>query len=214
MAFGYLDGDISKANVAAGTATSDLLRLAFTYRGSIMYKMQAGMGDVVFTPLYEVLRARGVKFEFFHAVTNLGLVENAIGSISVVPQVKLASGVDEYDPLVDVKGLACWPSEPRWEQLKDGEALQKKGVDFEFDHDPLGRGAVPLKRGEDFDEVVLGIPIGALPSICGELISSNERFRRGIETSATVQTQAFQLWVRKDAAELGCAPAPVHRTLG
>ena len=73
VAFGYLDGDIDKANVAAGTATSDLLRLVFSYRGSLMYKMQAGMGDVVFTPLYEVLRCRGVRFEFFHAVTRLGL---------------------------------------------------------------------------------------------------------------------------------------------
>ncbi len=203
VAFGYLDGDISKANVAAGTATSDLLRLAFTYRGSIMYKMQAGMGDVVFTPLYEVLRARGVRFEFFHAVTKLGLAGNAIDSISVVPQVELASGVDEYDPLVDVKGLACWPSEPRWEQLADGEALRATGVDFEFDHDPLGCGPIPLKRGVDFDEVVLGIPVGALPGICGELIAHDERFRRGIETAATVQTQAFQLWARKDATELG-----------
>ena len=53
VAFGYPGGSIAAADVAAGTATSDLLRLAFSYRGSIMYKMQAGMGDAVFTPLYE-----------------------------------------------------------------------------------------------------------------------------------------------------------------
>jgi hypothetical protein len=73
VAFGYPRGSIDEADVAAGTATSDLLRLAFSYRGSIMYKMQAGMGDAVFTPLYEVLRARGVRFKFFHAVTALRL---------------------------------------------------------------------------------------------------------------------------------------------
>ena len=50
VAFGYPGGDIDKANVAAGTATNDLLRLLFSYRGSLMYKMQAGMGDVVFAP--------------------------------------------------------------------------------------------------------------------------------------------------------------------
>ena len=50
VAFGYPGGEIAAADCAAGTATSDLLRLAFSYRGSIMYKMQAGMGDAVFTP--------------------------------------------------------------------------------------------------------------------------------------------------------------------
>ena len=31
------------------------------------------MGDTIFTPFYQVLKRRGVKFKFFHAVTNLGL---------------------------------------------------------------------------------------------------------------------------------------------
>ena len=31
------------------------------------------MGDVVFTPFYGVLRARGVKFAFFHRVEELRL---------------------------------------------------------------------------------------------------------------------------------------------
>src|SRR5204863_8541251 len=86
VAFGYLEGDIAKANVAAGTATNDLLRLLFSYRGSLMYKMQAGMGDTVFSPLYEVLSRRGVKFEFFHAVTRLGLAPDMprVDSIGVV----------------------------------------------------------------------------------------------------------------------------------
>ena len=80
VAFGYPRGSIPAADVAAGTATSDLLRLAFSYRGSIMYKMQAGMGDAVFTPLYEVLRARGVRFKFFHAVTGLRLGRDESGA--------------------------------------------------------------------------------------------------------------------------------------
>ena len=51
--------------------------------------------------------------------------------------------------------------------------------------------------------MVLGIPVGALPDICGELMERDERFRRGIESAVTVQTQAFQLWSHKTAAELG-----------
>ena len=127
VAFGYPGGSNPAADVAAGTATSDLLRLAFSYRGSIMYKMQAGMGDAVFTPLYEVLRARGVRFKFFHAVTALRLGRdesgrplNRIDKIDVVEQAKLAPGRASTNPLRASKGLECWPSEPLWDQLETG----------------------------------------------------------------------------------------------
>ncbi|MGH2847914.1 MAG: NAD(P)-binding protein [Thermoleophilaceae bacterium] len=205
VAFAYPEGDIGNANCAAGTATSDLLRLVFSYRGSIMYKMQAGMGDVVFTPLYEVLRRRGVRFEFFHAVTNLGVAAqaNRIETVEVVPQVELAAGVDGYEPLVPVYGLPCWPSEPHWEQLEDGDALREAGVSFEWELNPLGHPARTLTRGRDFDEVVLGIPVGALPDICPELMQRDERFRRGVESAVTVGTQAFQLWSGRSARDLG-----------
>ena len=210
VAFAYTDGVIGQADCAAGTATSDLLRLAFSYRGSIMYKMQAGMGDTVFTPLYEVLKRRGVRFEFFHDVKRLGLARDAamVDTIEVVQQVSLAAGVDSYDPLVDVKGLPCWPSEPRWEQLRAGAerlggAAFEGGVPSEGEAAPLRGRTRTLRRGEDFDQVVLGIPVGALPDICGELMERDERFRRGIESAVTVQTQAFQLWSHKTAAELG-----------
>ena len=43
-------------------------KMFFEYRGAIFWKMAAGMGDVVFAPLYQALRRRGVGFEFFHRV--------------------------------------------------------------------------------------------------------------------------------------------------
>ncbi|MEA2361052.1 MAG: hypothetical protein QOD71_197 [Thermoleophilaceae bacterium] len=201
VAFAYPGGDIAAADCAAGTATNDLLRLVFSYRGSIMYKMQAGMGDVVFAPLYEVLKQRGVGFEFFHAVTALHPGGNGVDAIDVVRQAELAPRVAEYDPLVPVKGLACWPSEPLWDQLE----AAARGVNFEAELNPLDRPARTLERGRDFDEVVLGIPVGALPDLCGELMARDERFRRGIESAVTVRTQAFQLWSNRDAADLGWA---------
>ncbi len=201
VAFAYPGGDIDAADCAAGTATSDLLRLLFSYRGSIMYKMQAGMGDVVFAPLYEVLKRRGVRFEFFHAVTALRPGGTGVDAIEVVRQAELAPGLEEYDPLVPVKGLPCWPSEPRWDQLEPAA----QGVNFEADLNPLNRPVRTLERGQDFDEVVLGIPVGALADICGDLMARDERFRRGIESAATVRTQAFQLWSDRDAADLGWA---------
>ena len=208
VAFGYVDGHIAKADVAAGTATNDLLRLLFSYRGALMYKMQAGMGDVVFGPLYEVLRRRGVRFKFFHAVQRLGLANDAarVDEIEVVPQVELAG--EEYEPLIDVGGLPCWPSEPLWDQLAGGEELPARGVDFELEANPLGRNAMRLRRGTDFDEVVLGISVGALEPICAELSERDERFRRGLERAVTVSTQAFQLWLDRPSDELGWGHGP------
>ena len=201
VAFGFPGGSIAAADVAAGTATSDLLRLVFSYRGSFMRKMQAGMGDTVFTPVYEVLRRRGVRFKFFHEVTKLGVAghDKRVDSIEVVPQVELRDGAEEYLPLADVRGLPCWPSEPLWDQLEPAA----RGHDFELRPNPLGRDPLLLRRGEDFDAVVLGIPVGALEPICRELMARDERFRRGIERAVTVQTQAFQVWANRHGPELG-----------
>ena len=32
-------------------------------------------------------------------------------------------GDPAYEPLIEVEGLECWPSEPLWEQLADGAQL-------------------------------------------------------------------------------------------
>ena len=205
MAFAYEHGDISRPNMAAGTAIQDLLRLMFTYRGAVCFKMQAGMGDTVFTPFYEVLKRRGVQFKFFHWVSGLSLDADKrfIEEIEVVSQVELTGS--DYDPLVTVKELACWPNEPCWEQIKDGEKIRAQGVNLEWQVNPLARAPQTLRRGHDFDLVVLGISVAALSDICQELIqdAGNPRFRAMIENSHTVMTQAFQLWLARPLHRLG-----------
>jgi hypothetical protein len=206
LAFASRDGDVTRQDLAAGVALTAALRLVFTYKGAFFFKMQAGMGDTIFAPFYEVLSRRGVAFEFFHAVTRLGLTadRHAVDSIQVVPQARLA--VTTYDPLVEVNGLPCWPSEPRWEQLADGECLQRLGVDFEQEV-PSPIGGVPrvLRRGEDFDLVVLAIPPAAAAPLCAELIAdpANPKFRAMIEGLPSTMTQAFQLWVTRPLEALG-----------
>jgi uncharacterized protein with NAD-binding domain and iron-sulfur cluster len=64
-AFAFLDGNVNQPNLAAGVALSTILWVLFCYKGALLYKMQAGMGDVVFAPLYEVLKARGSTSGFF-----------------------------------------------------------------------------------------------------------------------------------------------------
>ena len=202
-AFCYDHGDPKQANIAAGKAIQDVVRLGLLYKGALYYKMQAGMGDTIFGPLYEVLRARGVKFEFFRCVTGLHLDASGktVEEIEVIQQVELNQ--PEYDPLYPVDDLPCWPNEPFWKQIKRGDELERRGVNLEQDVNPFGHDPLRLRRGEDFDEIVLGIPVGALPPICGELAAANPRFKKMLDNSATVMTQAFQLWVKPDREELG-----------
>lgn len=201
VAFAFEEGDLQKPNLAAGVALSGSLRMFLTYKGAMYWKMQAGMGDTIFSPFYEVLQRRGVKFKFFHCVDRLIVSPDAkeISAIEVVPQVSLTVG--EYDPLILVRELPCWPSEPLWDQLQDGMALRQKGINFEEEYNPLGATPVTLKKGQDFDLIVLGISLGALPYICRDIIKQDEAWQNMTQCVKTVQTQSFQVWVDKTLKE-------------
>jgi uncharacterized protein with NAD-binding domain and iron-sulfur cluster len=169
----------------------------------------AGMGDVVFAPLYTVLQRRGVKFEFFHAVRRLRLDPDdpgAVGAIEIDRQARLTSGT--YEPLYDVDGLPCWPSEPLYEQIEGGAALEEGWTRDNLNLESWWSRSVPVEqrtlvRGKDFDRVVLGISIAALPSICEELIERSPAWKRMVDEIKTVPTQALQLWFRPDLRGLG-----------
>jgi uncharacterized protein with NAD-binding domain and iron-sulfur cluster len=203
LVFAYEEGDHSVPNLAAGKALQAMMRIGTEYKGAVLWKMQAGMGDTVFSPLYDVLSARGARFRFFHSVTKLGVSEDgaAVSTIEVQPQAHPAEA--PYDPIVSVDGLRCWPCEPKWDLLCEGAQLERAGVDLEHDLNPLGLDPITLRAGEDFDEVVLAIPVGALPPICGELAAANARFEQMLDSSSTVMTQGIQLWLAELASELG-----------
>jgi uncharacterized protein with NAD-binding domain and iron-sulfur cluster len=203
LVFAYERGDPNRPNIAAGVALRTMLRTGWTYKGAFAWKMQAGMGDTVFTPLYEVLKRRGVKFAFFHRVEKLGLAadKKSIETIDVTVQATPKAG--DYRPLVDVKGLPCWPSEPLYDQLVEGEELRQGRIDLESAWTPWPGVARTLRRGHDFDLVVLGISVAALPHLTRELMAANPRWADMLAHVQTVQTQAFQVWLDRDAAQLG-----------
>jgi uncharacterized protein with NAD-binding domain and iron-sulfur cluster len=196
--------------LGAGTILHALLRMVSTYKGAILYRMQAGMGDTVFVPLYEVLRRRGVRFEFFSSVQQLELStdKRRIERIVVDRQATLRGG--EYEPLIDVDGLPCWPAVPLYEQLVEGDEIRLGGHNLEsfWNQWPAVAQDV-LEAGRHFDSVVLGISLGALPYVCRELVDDahNPRFRAMVERVRTSQTQAAQLWFDRDLEGLGW-PAP------
>lgn len=206
LAFAYEDGDVTRPRIAAGQAVRGAVRAFFTYRGAFFWKMQAGMGDVVFAPLYEVLARRGVVFEFFHRLRNVGLEQAAgrshVETLAFDVQAEILGG-RPYQPLVDVRGLPCWPATPDWEQLTNGAQLQRDGREFESSWDPRSVGAKTLQVGRDFDFVVLAVGVGAVPLVCAELIANNPRWREMAVKVKSVPTQALQLWCSEDIAELG-----------
>jgi hypothetical protein len=112
-------------------------------------------------------------------------------------------GGGEYRPLVDVRGLPCWPSEPDWSQLEGGEAMRAEGRELEAHWDRRRAGAKTLEVGEHFDFVVLGVALGAVPHVARELVEHDPKWRAMVENVRTVPTQALQLWLRADRAELG-----------
>jgi len=218
LAFAYEDGDISQPRIAAGQAVRGALRAFFTYRGAFFWKMRSGMGDVVFAPFYEVLKRRGVRFEFFHRLENVGLVDAPrmkpgerayVESLEFDVQAEMAGGGD-YQPLVDVRGLPCWPAAPDYGQLVDGARLEREGVRFESHWDKRKVRTRTLRVGQDFDLVVLAVGGGAIKHVGRELVERDARWRQMVDRVKTVPTQAFQLWMSAGMRELGWPEPPIN----
>ncbi len=188
----------------AGTCLRCIFRVTLDYNGAFYYRMQGGMGDIVFTPAYEVLKKRGVKFRFFHKVENLGLSEDKthVNTIRIGRQATLKG--DDYDPFVRVKGLNCWPSIPNYDQLVEGEALRSGNIDLEAQWNQWENiETIDLQHGKDFDKVILGISIGALPYVAKELIDASPDWQNMVREVQTTPTQALQIWLKPDINGLG-----------
>ena len=114
--FQYPQGDTNAPSYGAGTAAQVVIRLLGTYSGQAVWKPQGSLGETLIAPLYEVLRARGVRFEFFHKLERIELTPDgtSVSRLDFLRQVDVADRA--YDPLVrDGAGRACWPSAPKWE---------------------------------------------------------------------------------------------------
>jgi uncharacterized protein with NAD-binding domain and iron-sulfur cluster len=215
LGFSYEDGDAARPRIAAGQALRGMVRTFFTYRGAVFWKMQAGMGDVVFAPFYQVLKRRGVRFEFFHRLENvqLGRSEDPtqppyVDALAFDVQADVVGG-GEYAPLVQVGGLPCWPAGPDYRQLVDGARLEREGWDFDSHWDRRRTRPETLRVVDDFDLVVLGVGLGAIPHVCPDIVARDPRWRAMVEHVKTVATQAFQIWLRDEMKDLGWAGGPI-----
>ena len=123
-------------------------------------------------------------------------------------QAKVRGGRD-YQPLIAVNGGPCWPSEPDYAQLENGAALEAEARDFESHWERAKAATRTLRVTRDFDFVVLGVGLGAVPYVCKEFIARDSRWREMAARVKTVATQAFQLWLSEDLQQLGWEPPPV-----
>jgi uncharacterized protein with NAD-binding domain and iron-sulfur cluster len=202
MVFGYRDGDRSQPAFAAGLAVLWTGNMLFGYKGALFWKMTAGMGDVVIAPLYQVLRQRGVRFEFFHRLDALHLdpTHRTIEAITMGRQLRLSDGVDQYAPLVEVRGLPVFPNSPVATQIDPHTDIGCLESHFGKRDDAETR---VLRNGIDFDHIVLAVSLGMVDIVAGELVADRPEWREMTTQVRTIATQAFQIWLRPDEASLG-----------
>jgi uncharacterized protein with NAD-binding domain and iron-sulfur cluster len=206
LVFAYENGDDQRPSFEAGPALRSLLLIVAAYKGAIFWKMQAGMGDVVFGPMYQVLKDRGVKFEFFNRVEKLQLnpARTTVEAIQIAVQATLKDASKGYDPMITCQGLPAWPATPRYEQLVEGDQLKAGVVNLEsFWTRWENSSEKTLRAGRDFDRVVLGISLGALPYLFDDVHALPKAFQLMLSNVQTVRTQALQLWVNQPLETLG-----------
>jgi uncharacterized protein with NAD-binding domain and iron-sulfur cluster len=201
LAFAYEAGEAGKpgaAKMAAGAALRLVMRMCFGYRNAPLWRMQAGAGDVIFTPLYRYLAGRHVAINFFHRVRDLGVKDGLVETIEIDRQLDVKNG--RYLPLQE--GDDRWPAEPLWDQIVDGDVLGTKGLALESPWCTFKVGEQTLRRGQDFDVVVLAMPPLALKPISAQLAASVP-WRNMLDNMTAVPTQSVQLWMKPDLSGLG-----------
>jgi len=209
FAFAYENGDVTRPNFSTAPALRTIFRMCLTYKGSIFYKMKAGMGDTIFAPIYEALRNRGVDIKFFHKVNSLELSADRkrVERIHIGLQATVKNS--PYQPLKPVavggtQPLPCWPNQPLYDQLVEGDKLRACGADLEsFWTTWQDVKEVSLEAGKDFDAIVFGISMGSIPFVCADLFDASEAWANMVDNVATVGTLALQLWLKRDIQQLG-----------
>lgn len=205
-AFGYPNGG-PKGNIAAGSGTRGLLRMVFGSHGSIFVHMNGGMGEVFVTPYYEVLKARGVNFHFFHRIEQLNPgADGRLASIDVRVQVKPKRG-KTYDPLIahpvegGKKTRLSWPETPVAEGL---QSLPPDPTVLESWEKSRNIGTKrTLVVGQDFDLCLLGLSIGTLREVAAPLAAAEPRWAEMLNAAITCPTVAAQIWREEEVSTFG-----------
>jgi uncharacterized protein with NAD-binding domain and iron-sulfur cluster len=207
------------AEIPAGTVLKAFIRSICHYRGRYVWRFAGGTGETLIAPLYLVLRDRGVKFQFFQRVDALHVARNEKGKfIDAITVACQATTIGEYHPLITTtNGIQAWPVEP----VRSHEGRSQftdpnlpADIDFESYHPIPGENNSTLRRGADFDLVLLGISVAALPVCCAELIALSRPFREMAENIDTVAAAGAQVWFKRSVHALGWKHNPFSLLAG
>jgi uncharacterized protein with NAD-binding domain and iron-sulfur cluster len=209
--FAYPQGDSTQPpQLSAASWLNWFLRSAVG-KGAYFYFMASGTGDTVISPLYLVLKQRGVRFEFFHKLMDIETSKAKDGlSVEKLIFEKQAQPKRNYDPLVKMpapKGWKVWPNEPRWSLLEHGKEDQANGINFESWSGPSGAGATTrvLSRGaagdDGFDYAVWAMPTSIIPLVGDDAMQ--KAWAPVVQKLTTTMTQSVQFWLTRTTPEMG-----------
>ncbi|MFW5921058.1 MAG: NAD(P)-binding protein, partial [Polyangiales bacterium] len=154
--FAYEGHDQSNPRLSAGVAARGLLKLVTDYERAVYFEMSTGMGEAVFVPMLEVLRARGVKVEFFAKVEELHVTAGRATKVRYARQARVAAGPASYDPLIQVGPVRCFRHDLDTSQLVSPVPIAGKDP---YSDAVTDRAAdVELEVDTDFDWVVCALP--------------------------------------------------------
>ena len=198
------------------------LRMFFTYRGSMVWRMASGMGDAVFAPLYRVLQA-GRQLDSRAASTGDG--ETSTDSPKFASPVTFHFGhdfekstsafrnsqkrylttlkfathgesrdLDEQSvDALDVFG--CWPESPntRFTSWNTTPAHSERILHADMHRIILAMGIDDLKH----------VVADRLPEVKSRGSTSPSRWKKMFDEVKTVGTKSAQVWLRRDLKGLG-----------
>jgi uncharacterized protein with NAD-binding domain and iron-sulfur cluster len=215
LLFAYPDGDTTRPPTLATASWLNWVLRSVIGRGEYFYFMAAGTGETVVLPLYLNLRRRGVRFEFFHKLTGVRSAPAAASGGVLVEELTFqrqaaTKGGTPYAPLVQIGGAhpcAAWPHEPKWDLLVNGDVNKQRRVNYEHweTRRPSGYSTRTLTRGaagdDGFEHVVWAVPPSIIPEVGDRLMATHwADMTTHLHTTAT---QAVQVWLTADTAELG-----------
>jgi hypothetical protein len=222
LVFAYRHGDRTKPELAAGVALRGALRMFFTYRGAMFWRMRSGMGDAVFAPLYSMLRLPDWKSRrpdgtpkkrspvTFHFLHELSAVE--LGYADGRPFVQSITFKPDGDAeALDAASATALDDSGTWP--KSGDA--RFGAARKLPASPVKLTAGAAVNG--FDAVVFALGVDDFVDICThslqaggvDVIHSLPEYWTSMQVKvATVATQVGQVWVNRRLEELGWYRGP------
>jgi uncharacterized protein with NAD-binding domain and iron-sulfur cluster len=227
----YQHGDTTQIPTMSAAAFVTFFLRQLSGKGSGAYFFAEGTGETIMKPLYRLLTQRGVRFHFFHKLADVapgpGPTATTIDTLTFDVQATVSAGATAYEPMRRMAdGELVWPDRPLYDQLAEGSSLAAGdelpvgGYDLESwwtAWAPVGQRV--LRRGQDFDRVVLATPISTLEHTCPSVIAhptAAPTWGPMVANVASAATQAVQLWIDVPTTELGWPkpPGPTDRFVG